>query len=293
MVNSAGNNRSTTGVGPIETRAGYHDWGGRVTYNIGGPGGGYVYCYPNGYPLDVDLFWDDWTQVDHDYDLYLYEYTGSWTERASSTFRQNGSAGQTPQEAIRYTVTGASGAGGCRSGTAQFAIRVRRIDAATNRNLQVFAGNWVGLLNSTPDRSLGFPADSPDVYAVGAVDVTTLGTLEDYSAEGPVLGPGGSQAAPSPANPKPDGVSVSGVSTVTYGPSGFGGTSSAAPHTAGIAAILTQLRNEKYATPPATNNPAGWLVSSRSSPSRIRPFRRASTPPTATVWSSCVSATRR
>ncbi len=52
-------------------------------------------------------------------------------------------------------------------------------------------------------------------------------------------------------------MSVSGVSTVSYGPSGFGGTSAAAPHIAGVAAILTQLRNEKYATPPAVNNPDG------------------------------------
>ena len=113
-----------------------------------------------------------------------------------------------------------------------FSISVVRYNAPTNRNLQIFTANWGGLWNSTPDRSLGFPADSPDVFASGAVDVTSPGTLEDYSSEGPVLGPGGSQSAPSPANPKPDGVSVSGVSTVSYGPSGFGGTSSAAPHTA-------------------------------------------------------------
>ncbi len=261
VVNSAGNYRLEHWGGTYVDSAGALNWDGAgTTYNIGGPGGGYIYCYPNGYPLGVDLFWDDWTApVDTDYDLYLYERrtNNRWTLRASSTLYQDGSPGQTPQEAIRYTVANALGGGGCGSGRGSFAIRVVRYSAATARNLQVFAGNWGGLLSSTPDRSLGFPADSPDVYAVGAADVTIPGTLEDYSAEGPVLGPGGSQAAPSPANPKPDGVSVSGVSTVTYGASGFGGTSSAAPHTAGIAAILTQLRNEKYGTPPAANNPAG------------------------------------
>ncbi|MCU0303760.1 MAG: S8 family serine peptidase [Thermoanaerobaculales bacterium] len=261
VVNSAGNYRQEHWGGTYVDSGGALNWDGAgAVYNIGGPGGGSVYCYPNGYPLGVDLFWDDWTDVDHDYDLYLYEYRGNnrWRLRASSAADQSGAAGQTPQEGIRYTVTGALGGGGiCPSGSGIFAIRVSRFSTPSNRNLQVFAGNWGGLWSSTPDRSLGFPADSPAVFAVGAVDVTAPGNLEDYSSEGPVLGPGGSQAAPSPANPKPDGVSVSGVSSVTYGPSGFGGTSSAAPHTAGIAAILTQLRDEKYATPPATDNPDG------------------------------------
>jgi Subtilase family len=259
VVNSAGNNRLIHWGGTYRNRRSYHDWGGRETYNTGGPGGGYVYCYPDGYPLGVDLFWDDWTDVDHDYDLLLYEWDGSdWLYRAGSFAWQNGSAGQTPQEGIRYSVSGAIGAGGiCGAGSGMFAFRIQRYSAATSRNFQVFAGNWGGLEFSTPDRSLGFPADSPDIYAAGAVDVASPSTLEDYSAEGPVLGPGGSQAAPSPANPKPDGVSVSGVSTVSYGPAGFGGTSSAAPHIAGVAAVLTQLRNEKYATPPTSNNPDG------------------------------------
>jgi len=262
MVVSAGNYRTEHWGGDFaDDGSGYLDWDGSGSIdNIGGPGGGSVYCYPNGYPIGVDLFWDDWTDVDHDYDLYLYEYRGNgrWRYRAGSFDYQNGGAGQVPQESIRYTVSNALGGGGiCSSGQGIFSIRVQAWDAPTDRNLQVFGHNFGQLWRTTPDRSLGFPADSPDVYAVGAVDVGNLGTLEDYSSEGPALGPGGSQAAPSPVNPKPDAVSVSGVSTVTYGPSGFGGTSSAAPHTAGIAAILTQLRNEKYTTPPPANNPDG------------------------------------
>jgi hypothetical protein len=262
VVNSAGNYRLEHWGGTYADSGGALNWDGAgAVYNIGGPGGGYVYCYPNGFPLGIDLFWDDWTDVDHDYDLYLYELTrngNSWRLRDSSELTQDGSAGQTPQEAIRYTVTGALNGGGiCGAGAGIFSIVVAEYSAATDRNLQVFSSNWGGLWNSTPDRSLGFPADSPDVFSAGAVDVASLGTLEDYSSEGPVLGPGGSQGTPSPANPKPDGVSVSGVSTVTYGASGFGGTSSAAPHTAGVAAILTQLRNEKYASPPTANNPDG------------------------------------
>ncbi|MEX1312149.1 MAG: S8 family serine peptidase [Candidatus Sulfomarinibacteraceae bacterium] len=260
VVNSAGNYRTEHWGGPYADASGYLDWGTGGNVNVGGPGGGSIYCYPNGYNLSIDLFWDDWTAVTRDYDLVLFEYRrSSWRVRATSSLVQNGTPGQTPQEAIRYTVSGAWGSTHpyCSAGYGLFGIAVSDEGGGAGGNLQLFAGNWGALWYTDPDRSLGFPADSPDVFAAGAVDVASPGTLEDYSSEGPVLGPGGSQAAPSPANPKPDGVSVSGVSTVTYGPSGFGGTSSAAPHTAGVAAVLTQLRNEKYAAPPAANNPDG------------------------------------
>ncbi|MEE4271899.1 MAG: S8 family serine peptidase [Thermoanaerobaculales bacterium] len=259
MVTSAGNYRLEHWGGTYAEAGGYLDWDGNgEDDNRGGPGGGYVYCYPNGYSLGVDLFWDDWEDVDHDYDLYLYEWNGRrWIRRDYSWYWQNGGDGQTPQEAIRYTVSGAYGGDPCGDDTGLFAIRVDEYNAASHRNLQVFAPNFGAIEFSTPDRSLGFPADSPDVVAAGAVGLADPSVLEDYSSEGPVLGPGGSQAAPSPANPKPDLVSISDVSTVTYGTLGFGGTSSAAPHIAGVAAVLTQLRNEKYATPPAANNPDG------------------------------------
>lgn len=259
-VNSAANYGTEHWGGTYVDASGYLDWGGGGNVNIGGPGGGYVYCYPNGSLMSIDLFWDDWTApVDHDYNLRLYEYRGSavgWRLRASSTSVQNGGTGQAPQEWIRYVVSGANGSGGtCPAGSAVFGVAVVKVSAATDRNLQVFANDWGGLWYSMGDRSLGFPADSPNVYTVGAVQVGSPVTLEDYSSEGPVLGPGGSQAAPDPPNPKPDGVSVARVSTVAYGPTGFAGTSASAPHAAGVAAILTQLRNEKYAAPPTTGNP--------------------------------------
>ncbi len=254
VVNSAANYGTEHWGGTyVDTGSGMLDWGAGGNLNVG------TYCYPNGYPMSVDLFWDDWTApVDHNYDLRLYEYRGSsWLLQASSTNLQNGDAGQAPQEAIRYTVSGAIGGLGCSPGSGAFGILVLRTSAATNRHLQVFANDWGSLSHIMEDRSLGFPADSPHVYTVGAVDVAAPGTLESYSSEGPALGPGGSAAPPSPPNPKPDGVSAAQVSTEAYGPSGFAGTSASAPHVAGVAAVLTQLRNEKYATPPAMGNPDG------------------------------------
>ncbi len=255
VVNSAANYGTEHWGGIyVDTGSGTLDWGSGGNLNVGN------YCYPNGYVMSIDLFWDDWTApVDHDYDLRLYEQrqNGNWRLRGSSSYVQNGGSGQTPQEAIRYLVTGAMGADGCPAGYGVFGILVIKSSAATDRHLQMFANDWGSLAHLTGDRSLGFPADSPNVYTVGAVDVGSPGTLEDYSSEGPALGPGGSAAAPNPANPKPDSVSVARVSTVAYGAGGFAGTSASAPHAAGVAALLVQLRNEKYSSPPSVGNPEG------------------------------------
>src|SRR5690606_23732515 len=86
-------------------------WGGLYAGNNTSPGGGYVdahnwgsgnlnlipYCLPAGYPLLLTLHWDDWTNVNHDYDLMLFRRNAagtSWESVASSTFDQSGGAGQ-------------------------------------------------------------------------------------------------------------------------------------------------------------------------------------------------------
>lgn len=258
MVTSAGNYRMEHWGGPyVDSGSGYLDWGGGAEVNYG------LYCRPNGATIGVDLFWDDWSAVSRDYDVELLEYTRwGWFTRTTSTYPQTGNPGdgETPQEAIRYLVSGAWGGRYnpyCDSGYGLFGIVVVDNGGGAGGNLQVFTHDFIELSQYVPERSLGFPADSPDVVAAGAVGLATPGTVEEYSSEGPVLGPGGTQAAPSPANPKPDLVSISDVSTVSYAPDPFGGTSSAAPHAAGVAAVLTQLRNEKYDTPPTSNNPDG------------------------------------
>jgi hypothetical protein len=230
LVNSAGNARQQHWGGLYQPYAGgatFHDFGGT---NINSSG---AFCYAVGTVIQLELFWDDWTNVNHDYALELYQVngSGSFALAATSNYTQNGGFGQTPQEFLQYQITSSSS--NCPAGSAYIATAVRRVNAPTNRNLQLFANYNLNI--PVAARSLLFPGDSPSVVTVAAVDVSTL-SQELFSSEGPVLGVGGSLAA----NPieKPDVTSTDNVSTEAYAPLGFTGTSASAPHVAGLAALL-------------------------------------------------------
>jgi len=78
--------------------------------------------------------------------------------------------------------------------------------------------------------TLAIPADARGSLAVGAVNVDGL-TLEPFSSRGPT----------DDGRVKPDLVAPDGVSTASYGPSAFFGTSAATPHVAAAAALIVSL----------------------------------------------------
>lgn len=269
VVNAAGNEREDhwgglyngAGGSPAAAYPDSHRW----------PSGGNLsrspYCLPAGYPIGISAHWNDWVGwPTYNYDLRLYEQGGggAWNFVAASTYLQNGTAGQTPQEYLAFTSsTGKSQS--CSSGRNYAMLVARRTgtSAANPRNLQIFTN--IGIMNAADRifaRSLGFPADSPAVFTVAALDAVGSYDQQSYfSSEGPVLAPGG--GLPPPADfPKPDGGNFSWVSTQTDGAGGavglgFGGTSAATPHVAGIAAVLAQMRLEKAVLTAA--NPAEAL----------------------------------
>jgi subtilisin family serine protease len=84
----------------------------------------------------------------------------------------------------------------------------------------------------TPEETvtLGTPCDNPDVITVGAVPYNNPYVIEKFSGQGP----GGNNII------KPDIVAPDGVSTVSHG-GAFYGTSAAAPHVAGVCALVKQM----------------------------------------------------
>ena len=169
--------------------------------------------------IRIFLTWNDWPSSRENYDLYLW-FDGEFV--AESTDRQNISGGE-PVEYIEYKIE--------RSG--EYGIVVRNEDARPRR-LKIWSLNHDFEEFAVAENSIGSPADARGAMSVGAVhfDYYNLGWIADYSSRGPTTD----------GRFKPELVAPSGVSTVSYGKSeffyGYTGTSAAAPHVAGAAALI-------------------------------------------------------
>ena len=173
--------------------------------------------------IRIFLTWNDWPDSRQNYDLYLFIDSSDGLERVvESTDRQNVFGG-VPVERVEYKVE--------RSG--RYGIAVRSEDARPRR-LKIWSLNHDFEEYSVAENSIGSPADARGAMSVGAIhfDYYDLGRIADYSSRGPTTDD----------RVKPELVAPSGVSTVSYGASeefyGYTGTSAAAPHVAGAAALI-------------------------------------------------------
>ncbi|MGQ9601941.1 MAG: S8 family serine peptidase [Candidatus Bipolaricaulia bacterium] len=163
--------------------------------------------------IQLYLTWNDWPASAQDYDLYLFDSSGR--QVALSDRLQTGT--ERPIEQIIYRAPS--------SGT--YKIRIKAYRVSSPKELALFSLNH-DLEYPVPQASIVAPADSAAVIAVGAINYAnwTTGPAEPYSSQGPT----------SDGRSKPD---ISGPDQVTTSTLGrFMGTSAAAPHVAGAAALL-------------------------------------------------------
>ena len=180
-----------------------------------------------GQPICVFLRWDNWPATNQDLDLIL-SISSSGILVAQSASSQTGT--QEPVEDFCYTNT---------TGVSQnFAIVVRKFSATTNPFIELFIIPGPNLEHQVAVGSVTEPASSPHAMAVAAI-CWQNDRRETYSSQGPTID----------GRIKPDIAGQTVVSTGSFpgpvscpaganGTGGFNGTSAAAPHVGGAAALV-------------------------------------------------------
>jgi subtilisin family serine protease len=176
-----------------------------------------------GEEICVDLKWDDWPTSARNYDLFLGRRS-DFSLVAGSTTAQVGQ--QPPSEHLCYTNPGPLGI---------FDVLIRHVSGSNDRRLDLYV-HGSDFAHQVAEGSVAEPASFPSVMAAGAACWSTE-SLEPFSSRGPTI----------VNRIKPDVTGPDRVSGTVYGPfdscggsGGFAGTSAAAPHVAGAAALALQ-----------------------------------------------------
>ena len=162
----------------------------------------------------IVLTWNDWqaggTQA---LELYLLDQDGS----VIASSRNSREGNRPPLQQIVYDFDEAR----------TYYIAIHGVDVTQPVMLNLFVHQTPLMELSDPVGSLATPGDAAEALTVGAVHWRS-NQLEAFSSRGPTAD----------GRPKPDLVGPDGVSNVIYAPQGFYGTSAAAPHIAGAAALV-------------------------------------------------------
>lgn len=185
---------------------------------------------PSGGVLDVFMKWKEPQPVPpaslvSDYDLFLVDFYNTATEIKSSKTRN------VPEETIYYTNS--------TPNTIYALVAVRRYSGTIRHDLEIFIepqnGSWHYTTNpvSAVDAIFGHPGHG-SVISVVSTDAANPTAIEPDCSQGPftILGP----LQPT----KPDLAGIDGVAVTGAGgfPTPFFGTSAAAPHVAGVLALV-------------------------------------------------------
>ena len=170
----------------------------------------------------VYMRWDDvWFKAVNDLSLVAVSNAGQPNESviATSNDAQDGGDYDVPKEWITLTNPG--------NQPATVALRVKSMDGSKPSWVQLVVWGGGVLARATNGYSVGSPADSPHLGVLGVGAGSPTG-LHNYSSRGPTPD----------SRIKPDIIGAAGHGTATR-PSFFG-TSAAAPHVGGLAALVAQ-----------------------------------------------------
>jgi hypothetical protein len=214
---------------------------------------------PSGGVLSVDLQWDEpWNGVETDLDAYLLDASG---QLIATSGEDNVGISQKPLEVVQWENESNS------QRTVQLVIN--RFSGNSPRLKFGLLENGFGVAATEYPRSTGEDVVGPTIFghsgtanaiSVGAVPFDDSSTPEEYSSRGPVrhdFGPVVGNKAAAPLGPaeivaKPDVVATDCGQTTFFasfaaGGWHFCGTSAAAPHAAGVVALM--LEDDPAATP--------------------------------------------
>ena len=238
-INAAGNHGHTSWMGPPadQNKNRWMEFSGAEENRL---------LLSGGDKVGIHLRWDDdWPGASRDLDIYLYDSSGR--ELSAATSAQTGQPGHKPRETLSYSIS--------RSGT--YSIKVKLNGGTLPDWVQMTVWNAAGNLSVNTGGSITNPAESanPGLISVGAANWADTDRINHYSSQGPT--PDG--------RTKPELVGADGGRSEVYNDI-FNGTSQAAPHVAGIAALAHQRISNP--TPTSVANYLKWTAraSGNSSP---------------------------
>jgi subtilisin family serine protease len=177
------------------------------------------------------LNWNDWPVTDQDYDLRVYRDNGG--DLAHVLDIGTIQDGDPPAEGACFPTPISD----------TYYILVDQRSADSNHYFEIVS--WDHELGfSVHESSLLEPATADGAVSTAAFAWATPGALEDFSSVGPRNPPGGGPFDPNACEDPAAGLcgldfaGPDRVSTASYAPSSFAGTSAAAPHLAGAAALV-------------------------------------------------------